>query len=162
MSEVTIRTELRPGDLGYVAYLHGLLYTAENAFGLGFEGYVLKGLGEFALGYDPAKDRVGVCEDAGKIVGFLLGVFRGEGVAQLRYFILMPEYRGTGLGKKLMELFMDWVRECGYQQVFLWTTHEQETATALYRRHGFQLTEEKMTSGFGKVLRERRFDWWSE
>jgi len=131
---------------------------------------VLKGLGEFALGYDPSRDRVWVCEDEGRMVGFLLGMRREEpsrdgggleAVAQLRYFILLPEYRGTGLGKRMMVLFMEWVRECGYRRAFLWTTHEQETATALYLRHGFRLTEEKLTSGFGKVLRERRYDWGS-
>jgi len=157
--EVRIRTELLPGDLGTVAYLHGLLYARENNFGLGFEGYVLKGLGEFALGYDPARDRVWVCEVEGRMVGFLLGMWREEGVAQLRYFILLPEYRGTGLGKRLMKLFMDWLRESGYQRAYLLTTEEQERAVALYLRHGFRLTDEKETTGFGKVLRERRYDW---
>jgi DNA-binding MarR family transcriptional regulator/GNAT superfamily N-acetyltransferase len=157
--EVTIRTQLLPGDLGLVAYLHGLIYTRENEFGLGFEGYVLKGLGEFVLGYDPVKDRVWVCEADGRMVGFLLGMRREEGVAQLRYFILLPEYRGAGLGKRLMALFMEWLRASGYRRAFLWTTHEQETATALYLRHGFRLTEEKETAGFGKMLAERRYDW---
>ena len=157
--EVTIRTELLPGDLGFVAYLHGLIYTRENDFGLGFEGYVLKGLGEFALGYDPAKDRVWVCEAEGRMVGFLLGMRREEGVVQLRYFILLPEYRGVGLGKRLMGLFMEWLRQSGYRRCYLWTTDEQETAAALYLRHGFRLTEEKETAGFGKVLIERRYDW---
>jgi DNA-binding MarR family transcriptional regulator/GNAT superfamily N-acetyltransferase len=157
--EVTIRTRLMPGDAGYVAYLHGLIYTQENDFGLGFEGYVLKGLGEFAVDYDPAKDRVWVCEAGGRMVGFMLGMRREEGVAQLRYFILLPEYRGVGLGKRLMGMFMEWLRECGYRRAYLWTTHEQETAAALYLRHGFRLTEEKETAGFGKAVRERRYDW---
>jgi ribosomal protein S18 acetylase RimI-like enzyme len=156
---VTIRTELLPGDLGSVAYLHGRLYAWENAYGLGFEGYVLKGLGEFALGYDPEKDRVWICEAEGRMVGFLLGMRRETRVAQLRYFILSPECRGSGLGKRLMQLFMDWLHTSGYHQAYLWTTNEQETATALYRRHGFRLTEEKPSTGFGKELVEQRYDW---
>ena len=156
-----IRTRLLPGDLGLVAWLHGQVYTRECDYGLGFEGYVLKGLGEFALAYDPAKDRIWVCEDGGRMVGFLLGMHRERDEAQLRYFILLPEYRGSGLGKKLMTLFMDWLHEQGYRRAYLWTTHEQETATALYLRHGFRLTEEKESAGFGKPLRERRYDWGS-
>jgi peptidyl-dipeptidase Dcp len=159
MSEVIIRTDLLPGDLGFVAYLHGLVYSLENGYGLGFEGYVLKGLSEFALAYDPGKDRVWVCEAEGRMVGFLLGMRRETAVAQLRYFILLPEYRGSGVGRRLMQQFMDWLRAGGYQRAYLWTTNEQETATALYRRHGFHLTEEKPSTGFGKGLTEQRYDW---
>ena len=154
-----IRTGLLPGDLGFVGHLHGLLYSRENGYGLGFEGYVLKGLGEFALDYDPCKDRVWICEAGERMVGFLLGMQREKEVAQLRYFILLPEYRGSGVGKRLMQLFMDWLRESGYRRAYLWTTDEQETAAALYLRHGFRLTEEKPSTGFGKGLTERRYDW---
>src|SRR6185437_4486339 len=45
-AEVTIRTMLQPGDLGYIAYIHGRIYDQESAYGIGFESYVLKGLGE--------------------------------------------------------------------------------------------------------------------
>ncbi|GGB21236.1 GNAT family N-acetyltransferase [Puia dinghuensis] len=157
MNEIIIRTELLPGDLGLVAHLHGQVYTQEYGYGLGFEGYVLEGLGEFALRYDPAKDRVWVCEHQGRMIGFLLGMHRDK-VAQLRYFILLPEYRGSGLGKRLMQLFMDWLRACGYNKAYLWTTNELETAAALYERHGFRLTEEKESAAFNKVLIERRYD----
>src|SRR6185437_10793512 len=107
---VTIRTKLEPGDLGYIAYLHGRIYDNENQYGLSFESYVLEGLGEFGARYDPAKDRVWVCEHGREKVGFLVGVNRGDSL-QLRYFILLPEYRGMGLGKRLMDAFMEFVRE---------------------------------------------------
>ena len=29
LEEITIRTELRPGDIGFVTYLHGELYKKE-------------------------------------------------------------------------------------------------------------------------------------
>jgi len=45
---VTIRTELRPGDLGQVLCLHGWLYAQEYQYDLSFEGYVAGGLHEFA------------------------------------------------------------------------------------------------------------------
>lgn len=155
---VTIRTKLEPGDLGYIAYLHGRVYARENRFGLGFESYVLEGLGEFGSRYDPGKDRVWICEDGKEIVGFLVGVGR-ENAVQLRYFILLPEYRGAGLGKRLMDLFMGYVRERGYARAYLWTTHEQQAAISLYTRYGFRLTEEKESMAFGKPLIERKYEW---
>ncbi|WP_295129079.1 GNAT family N-acetyltransferase [uncultured Chitinophaga sp.] len=159
MSEkvVTIRTELQHGDLGYVAYLHGIIYSKENGYGFNFERYVLEGLGEFAAQYASGKHRVWICEHNGKMVGFLMAFHRGDH-AQLRYFILLPDYRSMGLGKKLMQGFMDYLQESGLKSAYLWTTKEQEAASGLYRRFGFELTEEKETESFDKTLTEQRFD----
>ncbi|HVS92563.1 MAG TPA: GNAT family N-acetyltransferase [Mucilaginibacter sp.] len=157
LGSIIIRTELLPGDLGYVAYLHGDIYARECGYGRNFEGYVLESLGEFAHQYDPAKDRVWICEHDGRIIGFLAGVHRG-GCVQLRYFIFLPKYRGLGLGKKLMDSFIAYMKELGITKAYLWTTNEQHTATALYMRYGFKLTEEKPSTTFDKVLTEQRYD----
>ena len=153
----TIRTTLQPGDLGYIGFLHGKIYAEENHYGLGFESYVLEGLGEFGRNYDARKDRLWVCEDGQKKIGFLLGIHRGDAL-QLRYFILLPEYRGMGLGKRLMDMFIAFMREAGYRKAYLWTTHEQEAAISLYTRHGFHLTEEKESNAFDKPLIERKYE----
>lgn len=155
---IRIRTDLKPGDLGYVVYRHGALYAEENGYGIEFEAYVAEGLAEFYHAYDAEKDRVWICEDAGEIVGFLLLMHRSATAAQLRYFYLEPKARGIGLGNYLMRLFMDFLKEKNYKTAYLWTTHEQTAAAALYERHGFKPTEEKESSAFGKKLIEQRFD----
>ena len=157
LDDISIRTELRPGDLGYVIYLHGVLYSQEYGYGVPFESYVAKGLCEFYEKYEPKRNRVWVCEHRHQIIGFLLLMDRGK-AAQLRYFLIEPEYRGIGLGSKLLNLYMDFLRKCGYKESYLWTTHELFTAAALYRRLGFELTEEKESITFGKPLREQRYD----
>jgi ribosomal protein S18 acetylase RimI-like enzyme len=157
LDDIHIRTELRPGDLGYAAYLHGKIYSKECGYGPNFEGYVLESLGEFAHQYNPAKDRVWVCEHHGQIIGFLAAVHRDDSI-QLRYFIFLPEYRGIGLGKKLMDSFVAYMRELSIIKAYLWTTNEQHTAAALYIRYGFRLTEERPSSAFDKPLIEQRYD----
>lgn len=157
LNEVTIRTELRPGDIGYIIYMHGDLYGREYDYGIEFETYVAKGICEFYENYDQKTNRVWVCEHKGKIVGFLLLMNRGK-AAQLRYFLIDPEYRGIGLGSKLMNLYVDFMKERGYRKSFLWTTHELSAAAFLYKRAGFRLTEEKDSSAFGKPLKEQRYD----
>ena len=157
LDEISLRTELRPGDLGYVMYQHGVLYSREYNFGLSFENYLAKGLSEFYERYDPQRSRVWVCEHEGRRIGFLLLMDRGE-AAQLRYFLIEPDYRGIGLGSKLMDLYMNFLRECGYKASYLWTAHELTTAAALYKRRGFRLTEEKQSTAFGKPLIEQRYD----
>ena len=159
LSDITIRTTLKPGDLGYVTYRHGCLYDQEYGYGISFETYVGAGLHEFYSQYTPEKDRVWICEHQHKIVGFLLLMHRENNAAQLRFFYLEPGYRGVGLGKKLMEGYMAFLKEKGYTSSYLWTTHELSAAASLYQRHGFKLTAEKASTAFGKPLWEQRYDW---
>jgi peptidyl-dipeptidase Dcp len=157
LEDIAIRTELRPGDMGYVTYLHGSLYHREYRYGLPFENYVAKGLSEFYEKYNPSRNRIWACEHNDQMIGFLLLMDRGD-AAQLRYFLIEPNYRGVGLGSKLMNLYMDFLQECGYKRSYLWTTHELSTAASLYKRHGFRLTEEKDSTAFGNPVREQRYD----
>ena len=158
LSDIVIRTELRPGDLGSVLYLHGSFYGRDYGYGIQFESYVAQGLHEFHAQYDPARDRFWLCEHRERIIGSLLLMHRGPHSAQLRYFMVLPEYQGIGLGKLLMERFMEFLRERGYRSAYLWTVDELPVAAALYRRHGFRLTEEKRSTAFGKPLVEQRYD----
>ena len=157
MSDISIRIALQPGDIGYVVYMHGALYGMEYNYGIQFETYVAKGLCEFYETFDPQRSRVWVCEHNNKIIGFLLLMDRKE-AAQLRYFLIEPDYRGIGLGSKLLNIYLDFLRECGYKESYLWTTHELRAAASLYKRFGFQLTAEKESNSFGKTLREQRYD----
>ena len=157
LEDISILTELQPGDIGYVIHMHGALYGKEYNYGIQFESYVAKGLCEFYEKYDPQRSRVWICEHNNQMIGFLLLMDRGES-AQLRYFLIKPEYRGIGLGSRLMNLYMDFLRECGYRRSYLWTTHELTNAASLYKKQGFRLTEEKESTSFGKLLREQRYD----
>jgi peptidyl-dipeptidase Dcp len=157
IKDIQIRTELQSGDIGYLTYLHGIAYHQEYGYSLAFESYVAGGLHEFEQQYNPTTNRVWVCEHENKMIGFLLLMNRGE-AAQLRYFLIMPEYRGIGLGKMLMELYMEFLHKCGYKHAYLWTTNELHTAAKLYTRYGFILTEEKPSNTFGKPLLEQRYD----
>ena len=158
INDIKIRTEIKPGDLGYVMYRHGKLYSDEYNYSVSFETYVGAGLHEFYKNYDPQKDRVWICEHNDQIIGFLLLMHRDNNAAQLRFFYIEPDYRGIGLGKKLMEYFMEFLKEKRYKSAYLWTTHEQYNAALLYKRYGFVLTEEKDSTDFGKPLKEQRYD----
>ncbi|MES2113039.1 MAG: GNAT family N-acetyltransferase [Bacteroidota bacterium] len=158
IDDITIRTELRPGDIGYITWMHGDIYSRENGFGISFEAYVAKGLYEFYKDYDIELDRVWVAEHGSRIVGFLLLMHRENNAAQLRYFLFDPDYRGIGLGKKLVGLFMDFLKAKGYRSCYLWTTDEQDAAAAIYKKLGFILTDEVESTAFGKPLKEHRYE----
>lgn len=157
LNDITIRTTLRPGDIGYVTYLHGKIYKQEYNYGISFETYVAAGLAEFYRQYDPQKDGVWICEHKNKIAGFLLLMHRENNAAQLRYFLLESSYRGLGIGKKMMLLFMNHLKEKNFQSAYLWTTSEQDKAARLYKNYGFELVEVKYSEAFGKPLIEQKY-----
>ena len=157
LDEIKIRRNLVPGDLGYIAYVHGLLYFDEYRFDLKFESYVLKGLYEFAAKYDEKRDGVWICEHNNKIVGCLIAMECDDSF-QLRYFVLQQDYRNLGLGKWLVGQFVLHVKDKGSKKAFLWTTNEQLAAISLYERYGFRLAEEKESTAFGRLLTELRYD----
>ncbi len=155
---ITIRTEIRPGDMGFITYLHGILYDREYGYDYNFERYVAVGFNEFLEHYDERKDRMWIVEDGGKIVGSVLIMGRSGEVAQLRYFILLPKYRGRGLGKKMMKLAMDFCKSAGYKSVYLWTTEELHAAAHLYTLFGFKKTRQVASSHWGKEVVEECYD----
>lgn len=155
---ILIRTELIPGDLGYVIHMHGKLYKKEYNYGLHFESYVASGVHELYESMATTRSRVWIAEQNGQMVGFLGLMDRGE-QAQVRYFIIDPAIRGVGLGKKLIELFMEYMRSCGFKKAFLRTTKELPAAIHLYTSHGFKLTEEiEANQPFDKDVIEQRYD----
>lgn len=158
LNSTTIRSIIKPGDLGYVIHRHGAIYAEEYNYGVEFEMYVAEGLNEFYNKYDPLKDRVWICENGNIIIAFLLLMHRENNAAQLRYFYIEREYRGIGLGKKLMTLYMAYLKEKGYASSYLWTTKELDVAASLYTRFGFIIKEEKETAAFGKRVIEQRYE----
>ena len=158
LDDITIRTDLRPGDIGDVIGMHGHFYSKVYDYGISFETYVAEGLVEFYRKYDPSRNRVWICEHNNAIVGFVLLMHRENHAAQLRYFYLERNYRGIGLGGKLMQLYMEFLKEKKYKSCYLWTTNEQQAAAALYKKHGFILTEEMSSTTFGKALTEQRYE----
>lgn len=160
-SGIEIRRRLALGDIGEIARLHGVIYGAERGHGVAFEAYVAQGLAEYFQRFDPAADRLWLCTDGDRIVGTLF-LMHCDGSAQLRYFLVLPEYRGLGLGKSLMHRFMASLDELDYKHSFLWTTNELAAAASLYMRNGFDLVEEKASTRFGKALIEQRYDWFRD
>ena len=157
-SEVTIRTKLEPGDLGYLIYLHGILYAREYGLDGTFEGGVAERLGKFAQEYDPRKDYFALADLDGRIVGSVVINGLSDEVAQLRWFLVHPDARGRGLGRELINRALAFCRERGFKKVTLWTITELAVARHLYQQAGFVVTREETHEIWGATRTEQEYE----
>jgi ribosomal protein S18 acetylase RimI-like enzyme len=158
MSPILIRTDIRPGDLGYITYLVGFLYAEEYGMTLLNDIEVSQFLTHFIQHYNPAKERLWVAETDEHIVGSILVFEESPGVAHLRSLLLHPSVRGRGLGRELMQLAVDFCHEVGYQKITLETFDELKAALHLYEAFGFQQTGERFHAEWGRPVREVQFE----
>jgi len=152
-----IRHHIKPGDIGYIIYLHGILYAKEFGYDQTFESYVAAGLAEFIQSFSPSEDRIWLAEISGRIIGSIAIVGHSREAAQLRWFLVHPDYRGLGLGKELLKKALQFCKKRKHETIFLWTTSELKEAGHLYTRFGFIKTEEKTHQIWGKKVTEERY-----
>lgn len=154
---IKIRTELKPGDIGYLTYLHGVLYANEYGWDYTFEAYVAGPLAEFARSQTD-RDRIWLVEKDGTVSGSIAIVEASATEAQLRWFLLHPTLRGKGIGGHLMKEAVGFCRAIGYSKIFLWTTSNLTTAASLYESFGFHITEEATHGAWGAIVTEQRYE----
>jgi GNAT superfamily N-acetyltransferase len=154
---ITIRSDLRPGDLGMIVYLHGVHYAQERGFDPTFEAYVAGPLAQAVSAGSP-RDRIWIAEREGRMVGCVAIVAASLQTAQLRWLLVDPAARGEGLGKRLLNEALAFCRECGHTEVILWTESALKIAASLYQSAGFRKTEEKPGRVWGVDLIEEKYE----
>jgi ribosomal protein S18 acetylase RimI-like enzyme len=151
VSEPTIRRELRPGDLGEIVAHHGRVYGKEYGVDTTFEGHVAATIANAAArGFPSRREAIRLVELAGDHAGSIALTDEGDGEAAIRWFVLSPEARGRGLGRRLLEEMLARAMEVGYRRVRLETFSELEAAAHLYRGHGFALVSAEEAPRWGR------------
>jgi putative acetyltransferase len=95
-----------------------------------------------------------VAEANGKIIGGG-GIYPTDGLpeatCELVKMYLLPEARGIGLGRTLIEKCLETAREKGFHQVYLETLDELHLALKIYAKFGFEYLKAPMgnTKHFG-------------
>ena len=82
-----------------------------------------------------------IAEENGKMIGGC-GIFSTpglpEGFAELVKLYLLPQWRGKGIGRMLMERCFDSAKSLGYKQLYLESLPELDKAVSMYTKAGFR------------------------
>jgi GNAT superfamily N-acetyltransferase len=94
---------------------------------------------------NPALGKVFVLHIDGKVAGManaLITISTAEGgrVLLLEDVIVHKEYRGGGVGRKLVEHVMAWAREQGMTRITLLADRDNQVALDFYRKLDFELS----------------------
>ena len=157
LPEITIHNNFSYGDMGKVLTLHGQVYHQEYGFNHEFEAYVAEGLAEFANTCKPEKSCLWIAEKECVTIGSIAILERENNQAQLRWFLVHPDYRGIKLGQHLFKEAIQFCQKCDYHRIFLWTLDNLDAARAIYERNSFLLVENKEHYLWGRQLVEEYY-----
>ncbi len=157
MVEITLR-EFEARDASWLAAQHGGLYARDEGFDASFETLVAGILDDFIAAHDPTCERGWIAEKNGKRLGSIFCVRLDANTAKLRLFLLTPEARGEGLGRRLLDVCMGYAKDKGYQRMQLWTHESHKAACALYIKTGWRLVSSKPVHSFGVDLVEQSWE----
>ncbi len=154
MANVDLR-QFRAEDAPWLVERHGTLYARDEGFDETFAPLVARILDDFIADHDPTCERGWIAERDGERLGSIFCVRLDDQTAKLRLFLLVPEARGLGLGKRLLATCMGFARAAEYRQMQLWTHESHKAACALYKATGWQLVDSKPVRSFGVDLVEQ-------
>ncbi len=80
-----------------------------------------------------------VAECGNTVVGYVIGFVERGGVGHVASIAVLPEYRGRGLGKRLLEAIEDAFRKNGLRESVLEVSVKNKVAINLYLSSGYRI-----------------------
>ena len=135
-------------DAAAIIELNEQLFTVDSTFDrpLNF-GYPTSEAGiEYFRRRVSAHDGVAfVAQSESRIVGYLVGALsqaapyrRLKLLGELENMFVIPDMRGQGVGKSLVDAFAAWCRQAGVERIQVVASADNERAIAFYLREGFK------------------------
>lgn len=123
---------------GLVAVARELFREYADAIGidLEYQGFSAE-LASLPAPYVPPAGALLIAESAGQVAGCVAMRPLGDRTGEVKRLYVRNEYRGSGLGRMLVEAVIQAARRAGYRELRLDTLGTMTSARALYDRLGF-------------------------
>lgn len=96
-------------------------------------------LSGFRKAINSFKENFLVCEENNELISFGDAVLSGKNKgAEVALIYVRKEYRGKGIGKKIMKELLKWLKEKGENKVFVTTDIENKASINLNKKAGFK------------------------
>src|SRR5215216_753127 len=155
---VQIREGGSSEDVNTVVRLHGEVYEAEYRLDPSFATDVATRLSELRrAGWPGEREGLWIAEADGSAVGTITLNDQGGGLGRLGHLVLTPETRGSGTGRRLVELVLAAARAAGYERLALFTFHDLSDARRLYESAGFVKVSDERTVRWGREMDWQRY-----
>ena len=144
-----LRRELHDGDAEAIVEIHERVYRPEHGMEASFvEGVRATVEGAVERGW-PEGGGAWLVDGPDGLAGCLGLTEEDDCKGKLRWVVLAPEARGTGLGKRMITEAVSEARRLGFERLELDTFGALTTAAAIYRSVGFRLVSEEETDMWG-------------
>jgi ribosomal protein S18 acetylase RimI-like enzyme len=157
--EVRIRRGGSTEDVNEVVRINGEVFEPEYGLAPSFASDMAVQLAELRRsGWPGEREGLWMAELDGRVVGAITLRDLGGGAARLGHLALLPEARGSGAGRRLVETVVAAARAAGYDRLELVTFSDLTTARGLYRRGGFELKSSERVVRWGRELDWERWE----
>jgi GNAT superfamily N-acetyltransferase len=156
---VQIRPGDSAGDVNELVRVNGEVFEPEYGLAPSFAGDMAVQLAELRRsGWPGPGEGLWLAELDGRVVGGVTLRDLGGGLARLGHLALLPESRGTGTGRRLVEVVLEAARAADYDRIELMTFSALTAARELYRQAGFEMTSSDRTVRWGQTMDWERWE----
>ncbi len=150
---------VRSDDVNHVVRLHRTVYESEYGLDPSFADGVATQMAELRRGGFPGpREGLWLAELDSAVLGTVTLIQETIALGRLGHLVLLPEARGTGAGRRLVNTVLDTARAAGYERLQLFTFSDLSAAGSLYRSVGFEVASAEDTVRWGRRMQWQRYE----
>jgi GNAT superfamily N-acetyltransferase len=157
--EVEIRPDGSREAVNEVVRLHRQVYESEYELEPSFADDVAVQLAELSRsGWPGPREGLWLARLNGRAVGSVTLIEEDRKLGRLGHLVLLPDARGTGAGRRLVEAVLAAARAAGYERLHLFTFSDLRAAGSLYRSVGFAVSSSERRRRWGRSMDWQRYE----